>query len=43
MHNYKYFSHTHAHILADNTYVHLKKYTYQYTHIETYKYTHSYI
>ena len=25
MHNYKKFSHTHAHILADNTYVHLKK------------------
>ena len=25
MHNYKYFSHKHAHILADYTYVHLKK------------------
>jgi hypothetical protein len=26
MHNYKYFSHTHAQVHADNTYVHVNKY-----------------
>jgi hypothetical protein len=44
MHINKYFSHTHAHIHADNTYVHVNKYIHiTYTHIETYKYTHSYM
>jgi hypothetical protein len=32
MHNYKYFSHTQAHIHANNTYVHVNKYIYILVH-----------
>jgi len=43
MHNNKYFSHTHAHIHADNTYVHVNKYIHILVHTYSDKQIQSFI
>jgi len=47
MHNYKYFSHTHAHIHAENTYVHINKYihipVHTYRDIQIHSFIHEHI